>query len=129
MTVAKKERIKIYCDGACSGNQFKNNIGGWGAVLIFGSIRKEISGAEKNSTNQRMEIVASIESLKAITKKEIPITIFSDSAYLVNCINNRWYVKWQSNGWKNSKKLKVENRNLWEELLLLLENLDVEFKS
>ena len=125
----EKEKIIIYCDGACSGNQFKNNFGGWGSVLLFGDLRKEISGIEKNSTNQRMELVACIKSLQEIKNKDIPVTIYSDSAYLVNCMNDKWFLKWQKNGWLNAKKQPIENRDLWEELLSEVEKHKVEFKK
>lgn len=124
-----KNKIIIYCDGACSGNQFKNNVGGWGAVLIFNDSRKEIFGSAKNTTNQRMELIACIESLKTIKENKFPIIIFSDSAYLINCINNKWYLAWKKNNWKNSKKQPVENQDLWKTLFKLIENSEIEFKK
>ena len=119
--------IVIYTDGACSGNQFKNNSGGWGAVLISGEKRKEIFGGEKNTTNNRMELTACIKGLMEIKRSDAPIKIYSDSAYIVNCINNKWYVKWEKNGWKTSKKEPVENKDLWQELLELIKKFDIEF--
>ena len=121
------DKITIYCDGACSGNQYENNIGGWGAVLIFKSKEKEIFGGEKNTTNQRMELTACIKALEQLKSDQYPIEIYSDSAYLVNCINQAWYKKWEKNGWKNSKKDPVENRDLWETLLELLSKYNTKF--
>ncbi|MBI3195559.1 MAG: ribonuclease HI [Ignavibacteriae bacterium] len=127
MKSAKKESIIIFCDGACSGNQFSKNKGGWGVVLKFGEHMKELYGGEKNTTNQRMELTACIKALEAIKQNEIPIEIYTDSAYLVNCMNQRWYEKWQRNGWKNAHKKPVENKELWEKLLLLLNDFEVSF--
>jgi ribonuclease HI len=121
------DKIVIYCDGACSGNQYENNIGGWGAVLIFKNKEKEIFGGEKNTTNQRMELTACIRALEQLKNKLYPVEIYSDSAYLVNCINQAWYKKWEQNGWKNSKKKLVENKDLWEILLELLNDYNPKF--
>jgi len=119
--------IKIYCDGACSGNQNKNNIGGWGALLIFNEKIKKINGGEKNTTNQRMELTACIKALEAIKSTKYPIEIYTDSAYLYNCIQQKWYEKWEQNGWKNSKKLPIENKDLWEKLLNLIKKYNPTF--
>ena len=121
------DKIIIYCDGACSGNQHENNTGGWGALLIFNNKEKEIFGGEKNTTNQRMELTACIKALEELKSKQYPIEIYSDSAYLVNCINQAWYKKWEKNGWKNSKKYPVENKDLWETLLKLLNKYSPKF--
>lgn len=113
--------VNIYTDGACSGNQNDDNIGGWGCVLEFGEHRKELWGGEPNTTNNRMELSALIAALQCLKEKNLTLYIFSDSSYLINCFQNKWYVKWQQNGWKNSAKAPVENRELWETLLSLLE--------
>ncbi len=123
----KNKKIIIYCDGACSGNQFEKNIGGWGVVLKFREQTKEIFGGEKNTSNQRMEITACIKALQAITKEGYPIEIYSDSAYLVNCMNERWFDIWLINGWKNTKKKPVENKDLWMKLLNLLKKHQITF--
>jgi ribonuclease HI len=115
------EKIIIYTDGACSGNQNSENIGGYGAVLMYKDNKKEIYGGEINTTNNRMELKACIEALKMLKRNDIPIDVHTDSAYLCNCINQEWYKKWRSNGWKNSKKEPVENKELWVELLDLVE--------
>ncbi|MEN8153367.1 MAG: ribonuclease HI [Acidobacteriota bacterium] len=119
--------IEIYTDGACSGNQFKENSGGWGAVLLWGPRRKEIYGGEENTTNNRMELTACIKALDAVKQKDFKIIIYSDSSYIVNCFNNRWYVKWEKNGWKNSRKEPVENKDLWIKLLKQFREFDVKF--
>jgi ribonuclease HI len=113
-------KLIIYTDGGCRGNGKDNNIGGWGAILIYNSLRKEIYGGFKNTTNNRMEITGVIEALKLINFYNVPIEIYSDSAYVVNCIKDKWYIGWQKNGWKNSKKQPVENKDLWEELIKLI---------
>lgn len=106
------EKVIIYTDGACSGNPGK---GGWGALLIAGENKKEISGAEKDTTNNRMELTAPIEALKLV-KRPCKIKLYSDSAYLVNAFTNGWIYNWQKNGWKTADKKDVKNRDLWEEI-------------
>jgi ribonuclease HI len=121
------DKILIYCDGACSGNQFNDNVGGWGAILKYGNRGKKIFGGEKNTTNQRMELTACIKALEQLKSKNIDVEIYSDSAYLVDCMNDKWYEKWRSNGWRNSKKQPVENKDLWQKLLFLIEQYKVSF--
>lgn len=118
------DKIIIYTDGACSGNQNDENIGGFGAVLIYKDFRKEIYGGEINTTNNRMELKACIKALEALKRKDIPVEIYTDSAYLCNCFNQKWYVKWQKNGWMNSKKEPVENKDLWSELIDLVNSFN-----
>lgn len=115
--------VMIYTDGACSGNP---GPGGWGAILMFGEHKKEMSGGEKNTTNNRMELTAAIEAMKAL-KEPCKVKLYSDSAYLVNCFQQGWYKGWIKNGWKNSKKQPVENKDLWMELLRLMEIHKVEY--
>lgn len=119
--------LRIYTDGACSGNQNENNVGGWGAILEFGPHRKELCGGEANTTNNRMEMTALLEALKAITKPGQTIEVFSDSSYLMNCFREKWYEKWVKNGWMTSKKEPVENKELWEELLPFLSSHNFNF--
>jgi len=116
-------QILIYTDGACEGNQYEHNFGGWAAIIQFPQERIQITGAEANTTNNRMELKACIHGLqKAFVKGgQLPIRLFTDSAYIVNCIQQKWYVKWQKNGWKTSKGTPVENQELWESLLILLQ--------
>ena len=104
-------KIIAYTDGACSGNP---GPGGWGVWLTYGEHQKELFGGEKNTTNQRMEIQAAIEALKAL-KRPSEITIVSDSKYVISGITE-WIHGWKQKGWKNSKKETVANRELWEEL-------------
>jgi ribonuclease HI len=115
--------VTIYTDGACSGNP---GPGGWGAVLFHGERRKEISGAESHTTNNRMELQAAIQAL-SILKQPCTIKLYSDSAYLVNCFKQNWHIGWQRNGWKNSKGQPVENQDLWKELLRLMNMHQVEY--
>jgi ribonuclease HI len=114
------DQIVIYTDGACSGNGGGNARGGWAAILVHPSKERKLSGAESNATNQRMELRAAIEALKALTAP-CQVTLYSDSAYMVNCFWDRWYEAWRQNGWRNKKKQPVANRELWEELLELVE--------
>ncbi len=105
--------VKIYTDGACSGNPGK---GGWGALIIYENGQKtELSGGEPETTNNRMELMAAINSLKSI-KTPLEIEIFTDSTYVKNGITS-WISNWEKNGWKNSSKNPVKNKDLWLELL------------
>ncbi|NLB88637.1 MAG: ribonuclease HI [Syntrophomonadaceae bacterium] len=121
----KKKELLIYTDGACSGNP---GPGGWGAVLLYGDNIKEISGAEQDTTNQRMELLAVIKALEALKVTGWDVTVYSDSAYIVNAFKQDWITNWQKNGWKNSKKEAVANQDLWKRLLALkeLNNVKIE---
>ncbi|MEI8216118.1 MAG: ribonuclease H [Eubacteriales bacterium] len=121
------ETIHIYTDGACSGNQLENNIGGYGAILVYGRHEKEIVGGEIDTTNNRMEMLALINALRAIKKGNQKIYVYSDSSYLINCFKEKWYLKWQVNNWTTSQKTPVENKELWEDLLYLLSDHEVAF--
>ncbi len=123
------DKIIIYCDGACSGNQFEQNVGGWGAVLQYKDRVKEIYGGEKNTTNNRMELTACIKALEQVKLKNAEIEMYCDSAYIVNCFRQGWHLKWQRNGWMTSKKEPVENRDLWERLLTLADQHQVAFQK
>lgn len=118
--------ITIYTDGACSGNP---GPGGWGAVLMFKEQRKEIYGGEKDTTNQRMELQAVIEALKALKVSDWNVKIYSDSAYVVNAFKQNWIINWQKNGWQNSKKEAVANQDLWKELILLSKKNQVQIEK
>lgn len=113
----------IFTDGGCITEE---RIGGWAAIISSGSSPLELSGGERDTTNQRMELKAAIEGLKSLEKPS-KVKLHSDSAYLINCMNQRWYEKWRTNGWKNAKKKPVENRDLWEELLRISSVHDVEW--
>lgn len=108
--------VTIYTDGACSGNP---GPGGWGAVLMAGDRVKELSGYDPVTTNNRMEITAAIEALRAL-KVPCRVKLYSDSAYLVNAFRQRWLENWQRNGWVNARKQPVENQDLWQELLRVM---------
>jgi ribonuclease HI len=117
------KEVKIYTDGACSGNP---GPGGWGAVLFYGEHRKEVSGGEPATTNNRMEIMAVISSLSQL-KEPCLVQIYSDSAYVVNCFRQGWLDNWRKNGWMNSKRQPVENQDLWKRLAALMETHRVEY--
>ena len=119
--------LRIYTDGACSGNQSSKNTGGWGAILEFGAHRKELFGGEINTTNNRMELTAVIEALKVLNKENQTIEIFSDSSYVSNCFREKWYIKWEKNNWINSAKKPVDNKDLWKELIELTRKHQVNF--
>ena len=117
-------KYKIYTDGACSGNP---GPGGWGAVILDQDDKqKNISGSEKNTTNNRMELLAAIMSLKKI-KSNSEVIIFTDSTYVKNGITE-WMKNWKKNGWKNSNKKPVKNKDLWVKLDKLCEANSVSWK-
>jgi len=115
--------VHIYTDGACSGNP---GPGGFGIVLLYGSGRKEISKGFELTTNNRMEMLAAIEGLKAL-KEPCIVKLYSDSKYLVDAINKGWVMKWQANNWMRNKKDPALNVDLWVELLEQLNIHEVEF--
>ena len=106
------KEVTIYTDGACSGNP---GPGGWGAILMYEYIKKEISGAKKDTTNNIMEITAVLEALKLL-KVECKVKVYSDSAYVVNAFKQGWIYNWQKNNWKTADKKPVKNQELWKEL-------------
>ncbi len=114
--------VEIFTDGACSGNP---GPGGWGAILRYNGIEKELSGGESDTTNNRMEMMAVIEGLKAL-KQPCHVILTSDSQYVCNGINKGWAAKWKKNNWIKSDKTRAKNPELWDELLDLLEIHDVE---
>ena len=116
-------KLKIYTDGACSGNPGK---GGWAAIILDDSNQSKISGSENNTTNNRMELMAPIMALKKIKKKS-EITIFTDSKYVKDGITD-WIKKWKVNNWKNSNKKPVKNKDLWIKLDGLCEKNNVSWK-
>lgn len=115
--------VYIFTDGACSGNP---GPGGWGAILKYNSIEKHISGGEKLTTNNRMELTAVIESLKAL-KESCHVIVTTDSKYVCDAINKGWAVSWKKNGWRKSDKKPALNHEMWDELLSLCERHNVEF--
>lgn len=119
--MTSRSPIHIYTDGACSGNP---GPGGWAAILIDDGVEVELSGGESSTTNNRMELMGPIQSLRSLPERRI-VELYSDSAYVVNCFRDKWYEGWRKNGWRNSQKKPVENRDLWEALLAEVARHDV----
>jgi ribonuclease HI len=117
---AAKAKVVIYSDGACSGNP---GPGGWGAVLISGGHRKELSGGEKLTTNNRMELLGAISALEAL-KRRSDVELWTDSAYVKNGIT-AWIHGWRRNGWKTADKKPVKNAELWQRLDAITDDHDV----
>lgn len=119
------EEVTIYTDGACSGNP---GPGGWGAILMLGENRKEISGGSADTTNNIMELTAVIEALK-ILKRPCKVNVYSDSAYVVNAFLQKWIYGWMKKGWKTAGGDPVKNKELWQELYSLTKIHDVTFNK
>ena len=117
------KKVTLYTDEACSGNP---GPGGYGAVLIYNGVEKEISGGQKDTTNNQMEMMAVIKGLEML-KEPCEVKVYSDSAYVVNSIQKGWIYSWKKNNWKKADKSKVKNIDLWERLLSQLEIHKVEF--
>ena len=111
------KEVTIFTDGACSGNP---GPGGWGVVLRYGEREKELSGGEKNTTNNRMELTAAIKGLSAL-KEKCKVSLVTDSKYVADGISKGWAESWQKNGWRKADKKPALNPDLWEELLKLIE--------
>lgn len=110
------KQVTIYTDGACSGNP---GMGGWGAILIYNGHVKEISGYNKDTTNNRMELFAAIQALRQLNQP-CQVEIYTDSAYVCNAFEEGWIDSWQNNDWKTASKQKVKNDDLWKMLLIEL---------
>jgi ribonuclease HI len=121
---SRKVKVIIYTDGGCINNP---GPGGYGVVLLYGKKRKELSAGYRNTTNNRMEIMACIEGLKAL-KYPCSVTLYSDSQYVVNSIEKGWAKRWKRKGWMRNQVDPAENADLWAQLLDLCETHDVEFK-
>ena len=117
------KQVTLYTDGACSGNP---GPGGWGAILECEGHRKELSGGEASTTNNRMELTAVITGLSAL-KEPCTVTLYSDSKYIIDAIQKGWAKKWRANGWMRNAKDPALNPDLWEKLLDLLEKHEVTF--
>lgn len=111
------KKVILYTDGAYSGNP---GDGGWGCILNYNGIKKELSGFEENTTNNRMELMAVIKGLEAI-KEPCEVEVYSDSAYTVNAFLENWITTWQLNNWRTAGKKEVKNVDLWNRLLDLLQ--------
>ncbi len=118
-----QKNVTIYTDGACSGNP---GPGGWGAILLFGEHERVITGYEKHTTNNRMELMAVIEAL-SVMKEPVHASIHTDSAYIVNACNQDWLSGWIQRGWKTADKKPVKNQDLWERLVELTKKHSVAF--
>jgi ribonuclease HI len=119
--------IEVYTDGACRNNQSKNNLGSWGYIINHNGYSNRSGGYEFNTTNQRMEVIAAINSLKELNRlgyNAESIWLYSDSQYVITGINE-WINNWIKNGWRNAKKKPIENKDLWVEFL----NLKNKFKN
>ena len=115
--------IEVFTDGACSGNP---GPGGWGVYIVDGCAREELCGGEAETTNNRMEMQAVIEALKATDARE-PIRLYTDSQYVKNGVNE-WMANWKRNGWRTSARKPVKNQDLWREIDALLEGRDVDWR-
>ena len=116
------KHVDLFTDGACSGNP---GPGGWGTILRYNGVEKELSGGESNTTNNRMELSAVIFALEAL-KEPCAVTLYSDSQYVCNALKLGWAKKWRANGWMRNKKDPALNPELWGELLDLVEKHQVE---
>ena len=117
------DEVIIYTDGACSGNP---GPGGWGTILMYNGNTKEMSGGKSQTTNNVMELTAVVEGLKSL-KYPCKVKLYSDSAYVVNAFNQKWIQGWLKNGWVNSSKEPVKNKEIWQELYELTKKHQVTF--
>ena len=116
------KNVELYTDGACRGNPGR---GGWGAILVYGKYEKELSGGERETTNNRMELTAAIEGLAAL-KEPCEVTLYSDSKYLIDAFTQGWVESWREKGWKRGKD-ELKNPDLWERIYSLCEKHKVSF--
>lgn len=113
------KEVTIYTDGACRGNGKETSLGAYGIVLMYNDTKKEVKKAFKNTTNNIMELSAVIEALSML-KEPCSVKLYSDSAYVINAVNQKWINNWIKNGWKTANKEPVKNKELWEELIKLM---------
>jgi ribonuclease HI len=116
------KEVQIYTDGACRGNPGN---GGWGAILVFGKYERELSGGERDTTNNRMELMAAISGLAAL-RESCKVTLYSDSKYLVDAFNKEWVISWEKAGWRRGRD-ELKNPDLWKRLVELVRAHEVEF--
>ena len=128
--------FEIYCDGSTRNNGYENSVGGWGYVVLESGkeIISQSGSVIDGATNQRMELLAAIESIGFVMMNyAVPnvdkVVVYTDSAYLHNCYKQKWYVNWQKNGWKNAKKQPVANQDLWERLIKWFETPEITFEK
>ena len=117
------KKVDIYTDGACSGNP---GAGGWCAILIYKGIEKTLAGGASETTNNRMEMTAVIEGLRAL-RERCEATVYSDSAYTVNAINEGWLDYWMSHNWRTKDKSEVKNVDLWQSLFTEMQKHKLRF--
>ena len=117
------KQVTIYTDGACSGNP---GPGGWGAILCYNGHEKELSGGEKNTTNNRMELTAVISALEAL-KESCAVELYSDSKYVIDALSKGWAKSWQKKNWIKSDKKPALNPDLWEKLLALTDRHEMHY--
>lgn len=117
------KNVTIYTDGACSGNP---GPGGWAAILIYGSKERVITGFEADTTNNRMELAAVVESLRVL-KERCNVAVHTDSSYVANAFNENWIEGWIRRGWKTAGKKPVKNQDLWEDLIQQVAKHEVKF--
>ena len=117
------KKVEIFTDGACSGNP---GPGGWGAILRYNGVEKELSGGERQTTNNRMELCAVLNALSAL-KEPCDVVLTSDSKYVIDSVSKGWVYSWEKKGWKKSDGKPALNVDLWERLLPLLETHNVTF--
>ena len=115
------KEVQIYTDGACSGNP---GPGGYGTILVYGTVEKELSQGFAQTTNNRMELLAAIVGLEAL-RERCRVTLYSDSKYLIDAVTLGWAKKWQANGWRRSGREQAANPDLWERLLTLCDAHDI----
>ena len=118
------KHIDIYTDGSCKCNP---GPGGWGAILVYKGVEKELCGGEASTTNNRMELTAVIMALKALKEAPCEITLTSDSKYVLDALSNGWAVSWREKGWKKADKSQALNPDLWEELLNEIEKHEITY--
>lgn len=121
-----RKEVMIYTDGGCRGNGRDAAVGGYGAVLLYGEVKKEIKKGFKDTTNNIMELTAAIDGL-TLLKEPCKVKLYSDSAYLINAFKQGWVDKWIKNGWKTSNKEPVKNMDLWMKLIELSNYHEIEF--
>lgn len=127
-------KVEIYTDGSCSGNGTKNSPGGWGFVVLYdGKMVKELNGGEPNTTNNRMEMLGVLNACycydNEFNAEPAECIIHTDSAYTHSCISQGWWKNWVRNGWVNSKKQPVKNKDLWLKIIPFFQRLDIKFEK
>ena len=127
-------KVEIYTDGSCSGNGTKNSPGGWGFVALYdGKVAREHNGGEPSTTNNRMEMLGVLNACyyydNNLNIEPAECTIYTDSAYIHSCLTQNWWKNWVRNGWINSKKEPVKNKDLWLKIIPFFQRLDIKFKK